>query len=284
MLVTLGLLGALAGCGGSSSSDHNNGGNDRGGTRPGATGFATTLPGGWQLRFHDEFDGPVGSRPDPARWGYDTGRGGWGNRELQEYTDLATNARLDGDGVLEIVARAHEIGRGRQYSSARITTRDTFTARYGRYQARLQLPAGQGLWPAFWLNGTCAAGWPRCGEIDVMESVDEVPRTVRGRVHGPGPSYRSGIGRDWRVRAELDKAFHVYGVEWDPQYVAFTFDGAEYTRVRRDQLPAGDVWALDHDAYLILNVAVGGNWPGNPSRHTEFPARLRVDWVRVYQR
>ncbi|WP_143447501.1 family 16 glycosylhydrolase, partial [Kineosporia sp. R_H_3] len=228
----------------------------------------------------DEFDGPAGAGPDRSRWGFDTGAGGWGNDELETYTDSTRNARLTGNGALEIVARREGPG----FTSARLSTEKTFTHRYGAYEARLRLPAGKGLWPAFWLNGVCPQGWPACGEIDVMESVDAVPRTVRGRVHVPGPHVRPGLGRDWPVAAALDEGFHVYGVVWDPQYVAFAFDGHEYARVRRDRLPAGDRWALDHDAYLLLNVAVGGRWPGSPDASTPFPSRLTVDWVRVWDR
>jgi beta-glucanase (GH16 family) len=238
---------------------------------------------GERLVWSEEFDGASGAPPDPARWTHNTGGGGWGNGELQRYTDSTQNARLDGRGSLEIVARAEQVGRTRRYTSARITTRGSFTARYGRYEARLRLPAGRGIWPAFWLNGICATGWPDCGEIDVMESVDEVPTTVRSRIHGPGPSYRSGIGRDWPVRSRLDEGYHVYGVRWTPDHAAFTFDGVEYSRVERTRLGPGEVWALDHDAYLILNVAVGGRWPGAPTARTRFPTRLKVDWVRVYQ-
>ncbi|MBI4943462.1 MAG: glycoside hydrolase family 16 protein [Actinobacteria bacterium] len=245
----------------------------------GPTG-ADGTSGGWQLVWGDEFDGPAGAGPDRTRWGFDTGAGGWGNGELETYTDSTANARLTGTGALEIVARRE----GEGFTSARLSTEKTFTRRYGTYEARLRLPAGKGLWPAFWLNGVCAQGWPDCGEIDVLESVDPVPRTVRGRVHVPGPHARPGLGRDWPVASALDEGFHVYGVVWDPEYVAFTFDGHEYARVRKDRLPAGDRWALDHDAYVLLNVAVGGRWPGSPDASTPVPSRLTVDWVRVWDR
>ena len=250
-------------------------------TTPAASDDApSTLPGGWLLAWHDEFDGPAGAPPDPARWDHDTGAGGWGNGELQRYTDSTANARLSGDGTLEIVALRTPAG----WTSARLTTRSTHLVRYGRFEARLRLPAGRGLWPAFWLNGLCKAGWPACGEIDVMESMTPVPRTVRARVHLPGPDARGGLGGEWQVRAALDEGFHVYGAVWDESSVAFTFDGHEYARVRRDALPAGTTWELDHDAYLILNLAVGGAPVDPPDATTPSPAVLAVDWVRQYTR
>ncbi|MFN0283552.1 MAG: family 16 glycosylhydrolase [Kineosporiaceae bacterium] len=284
LVTTLLAATSLAGCG-SSGPDGAGAPSvpSAGATQPGSPSGGATAQS-WRLVWSDEFEGPAGTPPDPARWTHDTGDGGWGNDELQRYTDSTRNARLDGRGALEIVARVEQTGRSRRYTSARITTRRSFTPRYGRFEARLRLPGGRGIWPAFWLNGICATGWPDCGEVDVMESVDEVPRTVRSRIHGPGPSYRSGIGRDWRVRSRLDEGFHVYGVEWTPDHAAFTFDGVEYSRVERARLAAGEVWALDNDAYLILNVAVGGSWPGDPTPQTRFPTRLKVDWVRCYQR
>ncbi|WP_088288064.1 family 16 glycosylhydrolase [Kineosporia sp. A_224] len=252
------------------------------GPTPSATGPTgpTGVDGTWRLVWSDEFDGPAGAGPDRSRWGFDTGAGGWGNDELETYTDSTRNARITDEGTLEIVARREGAG----FTSARLSTESTFRHRYGAYEARLRLPAGRGLWPAFWLNGICAQGWPDCGEIDVMESVDAVPRTVRGRVHLPGPDARPGLGRDWPVASALDQGFHVYGVVWDPQFVAFSFDGHEYARVRKDRLPDGDRWELDHEAYLLLNVAVGGRWPGSPDATTPFPSRLTVDWVRAWDR
>ena len=239
-----------------------------------------TLPGGWLLAWHDEFDGPAGSAPDPARWDHDTGSGGWGNAELQRYTADAANARLSTTGTLQIRALRSTDG----WTSARVTTRSTHLARYGRFEARLRLPAGRGLWPAFWLNGLCKAGWPECGEIDVMESLTPLPRTVRARVHLPGPQARGGLGGEWQVRAALDEGFHVYGAVWDPAFVAFTFDGHEYARIRRDALPRGTTWQLDHDAYIVLNLAVGGSPVAPPDATTPSPAVLEVDWVREYRR
>lgn len=238
------------------------------------------MDGGWRLTWNDEFDGPAGSAPDPSRWEHDTGAGGWGNAELERYTDSTDNARLSGDGTLEVVALRTADG----WTSARLTTRSTYLARYGRFEARMRLPAGRGLWPAFWLNGLCKAGWPACGEIDVMESMTPVPRTVRARVHLPGPDARGGLGGEWQVRSALDEGFHVYGAVWDPAFVAFTFDGHEYARVRRDALPAGTTWELDHDAYLIVNLAVGGSAVGPPDASTPSPAVLAVDWVRHWTR
>ncbi len=238
---------------------------------------------GWTLTFHDEFDGRAGSLPSGKRWVFQTGAGGWGHGELQRYTDRPSNASLDGKGRLVITARKESL-KGAQYTSARLTTEGRFSQRYGWFEARLKVPQGVGIWPAFWTNGECPQGWPYCGEIDVMESVGATPTTVHGRVHGPGPHKGRGIGGDWKLDTRIDEDFHVYAIDWQPTYVAFYFDGHEYARVRSDQLPEGDVWAVKHPANLLLNIAVGGAWPGPPDATTHFPQRLVVDWVRVYAR
>jgi beta-glucanase (GH16 family) len=249
-------------------------------------------PGGWGLVFSDEFSGEDGKAPDPQRWQHDVGGGGWGNGELQRYTASTRNARTDGQGRLRLEALRERVsqdgrdddGKKTRYTSARISTKGRFTTRYARAEARIRVPAGKGLWPAFWLSGVCEEGWPACGEIDVLESVDEVPMVVRSRIHGPGPQATPGIGPDWQVDTRLDEGFHVYAVEWTRDRADFFFDDHRYATVDRGDLPEDDVWALDHPMRLLLNVAVGGRWPGAPTEDTPFPATMLVDWVRVYER
>ena len=235
----------------------------------------------WRLIWHDEFDGPAGAPPDPALWTIVTGASGWGNHELEEYTRLPENASLDGEGHLVILALS---SKGR-YTSARLKTQGLFSVTYGKIEARMQLPYGQGMWPAFWMMGTDSdKGWPACGEIDIMENIGKEPYSIQGTVHGPGYSGRGGIGSTATLMDghELSDDFHVYGIIWDEDSIQFLMDGDPYFEVTPSQLPAGARWVYDHPFYILMNLAVGGDWPGNPDATTEFPQRLVVDYVRVY--
>ncbi len=247
-----------------------------------------TAAGAERLVWSDEFKGPAGGRPNRAKWGFDVGGGGWGNHELQSYTGRRRNARLDGRGHLVIAARhaTHTGSDGirRHYTSARLKTQGRFAFRYGRVAARMKVPTGRGLWPAFWMLGADIGrvGYPRCGEIDVMELLGQHPRTVYGTVHGPGPNLDEGIGGKLTAGRSLARGFHTYAAIWGPRRVRFRLDGRTYETVRRSALPPGDKWALDRRMFILLNLAVGG-WPGPPDRSTRFPARLEVAWVRVWQ-
>jgi beta-glucanase (GH16 family) len=170
----------------------------------GCGGAAADAP--WVLVDEDEFDGPAGGRPDPARWSFELGGNGWGNNESQYYTDRPENAALDGAGHLVITARREAFG-GRAYTSARLTTRGKRELTYGRVEARLQLPRGKGMWPAFWLLGAnfSQAGWPACGEIDVMESRGAQPALAFGSLHGPG--YSGGDALMGTARAPAGATF-----------------------------------------------------------------------------
>ena len=246
---------------------------------------------GWRLGWSDEFDAPDGTRPDPGRWVHDLGGGGWGNQELQTYTDRAENAAVRA-GALVITARAERFtggdGIARDFTSARLKTKDRFAQTYGRFEARIQVPRGQGLWPAFWMLGADidSAGWPACGEIDIMENIGREPTTVHGTLHGPGYSGGAALtasvtSRDGRPFAD---SFHVYAVEWEPQEIRWYLDGVQYAAKRPSDLPAGARWAFEHHHFLLLNVAVGGRWPGSPDASTQFPQEMKVDYVRVYTR
>jgi Glycosyl hydrolases family 16/Malectin domain len=238
----------------------------------------------------DEFNGARNAPVDRRRWGHETG-GAWGDGELQSYTSRTANAYHDGRGRLVIMARAERF-RGddsitRNFTSARISTKDRYAFRYGTFEARLQTPAGRGIWPAFWAlgNDIDRSGWPRCGEIDVMEQVGHEPAKTYGTIHGPrnGDDHEYKPGHSIVHTAPLPQAFHTYGVQWLPGGIQFYFDGRPYGAIAAADLPAGSRWVFDHPFYLVLNVAVGGRWAGSPDASTTFPQPLRVDYVRVYQ-
>jgi beta-glucanase (GH16 family) len=251
------------------------------------------IPPAWRLVWSDEFDGAAGNAVDRSRWTFDIGGGGWGNQELETYTDRTANASLDGNGNLVIVANRETFtgpdGIQRPYTSARLKTQGIFSHGYGRFEGRMQIPHGQGLWPAFWLLGADIAtvGWPACGEIDIMENIGREPQTVHGSLHAPrgatGPgSATSSFALPAGQRFADD--FHVFAVEWEPNQVRFYTDGTLYATRTPADLPAGTRWVFDHPFFVILNVAVGGTWPGSPDATTTFPQRMHVDYVRVYSR
>jgi beta-glucanase (GH16 family) len=247
---------------------------------------ATALPG-WKLVWSDEFDGAAGALLDPSRWVYETGGSGFGNNQLEFDTDRAENASLNGKGSLVITARK-ESYMGRSYTSARLKTQGKFEHTYGRYEARMRIPFGQGMWPAFWMLGTDigSASWPACGEIDIMENIGREPDTIHGTLHGPGYSGGNGIGAPSKLAATKRFAddFHVFAIEWEKDVVRWYVDGTLYqTRTPRD-LPSGAKWVYDHSFFVLLNLAVGGQWPGNPDATTTFPQTLEVEYVRVYDR
>jgi beta-glucanase (GH16 family) len=239
----------------------------------------------WHLVWQDEFEGPEGARPEPGNWRYEVGGDGWGNQQLEFDTDRSENAALDGRGNLAITARRESFG-GRAYTSARLATAGKLDRRYGRFEARMKLPRGQGLWPAFWLlgNNFNDVGWPGCGEIDVMENRGQNLTVVRGSLHGPGFSGGANHGREVDVGADVSADFHTYAVEWDPERVIWKVDERVYFTATPADLPATGTWVYDHPFFVILNVAVGGNFVGDPSPSTVFPQTMLVDHVRVYER
>jgi beta-glucanase (GH16 family) len=240
---------------------------------------------GWHLVWSDEFNGTANSPPDSTKWTYDLGGGGWGNRELEGYTSSPDNVFQDGAGHLVIRARKTDSG---GYTSARLKTQGKFSIEYGKIEARIKIPRGQGLWPAFWMLGDDIAtvGWPKCGEIDIMENIGKEPALIHGTVHGPGYSGAHGISASSSLAGSTPFAddFHVYSVEWSPDLIQFSVDGTSYASVTPASLPKGARWVYDHAFFLLLNVAVGGGWPGNPDQTTSFPQDMVVDWVRISQR
>lgn len=242
------------------------------------------------LVWSDEFNGPDGSPPDPQKWSVVTGGSGFGNNELEYYTGRSINLQQE-KGNLVITAQKEAYsgsdGVSRDYTSARIQTKGLFQQQYGRMEARIKLPGGQGIWPAFWMMGENfdSVGWPACGEIDIMEKVGFEPSAVHGSLHGPGYSGGDPLTGTYTLPGQMQFSddFHVFAVEWEPGEMRFYVDDVLYeTQTARSLLP-GKHWAFDHPFFLLLNVAVGGYWPGNPDSTTSFPVSMLVDYVRVYR-
>jgi beta-glucanase (GH16 family) len=241
----------------------------------------------WFLQWNDEFDGPAGAPPDAARWTYDVGGSGWGNNQLEFDTDRPENVSLDGQGRLSITAR-REPYEGREYTSARILTKGLFDQEFGRIEARILLPPGQGIWPAFWMLGANIdeLPWPECGEIDIMEYRGQDRGVVHGSLHGPGYSGGEPITAAYRLPDEgtFDTGFHVFAVEWDPGRITWTVDDTVFQVVTTSDVLARGRWVFDEPFFILLNVAVGGSFVGPPSAETPFPVSMTVDYVRVYGR
>lgn len=259
---------------------------------------AAQSPAGWRLAWSDEFDGAAGAAPDASKWNYDLGGGGWGNNELEVYADSTRNAFLDGNGHL--VIRVERDSKG-NYTSARLQTgapgAGTHTTdghwQYGRVEVRAKLPSEKGVWPAFWMLGENfkQAGWPACGEIDIMENFGTYKDNGvknNGSAHGPGYSGGKSLTSAFSLPKgqTVSDGFHVYGIEWAEDSVAWYVDGTTYFRITPASLPAGAKWVFNQPFFLLLNVAVGGprTFLGTPDAPVKFPQEMVVDWVRVYQR
>jgi beta-glucanase (GH16 family) len=245
---------------------------------------------GWKLTWHDEFERKGVNHPDPSKWEFEIGGGGWGNNELEYYTQRIENSREE-NGLLAITAAkedyAGEGGVKRSYTSARLKTKTHFSQAYGRFEARIKLPGGKGVWPAFWLLGDDIGkdGWPSCGEIDIMESIGDAT-TAYGTLHGPGYSGASGMQGKYVLSGQrrFQDDFHLFAVEWDPEMIRFYVDDVMYASKTAQDVPPKSKWVFDHPFFIILNLAVGGNWPGNPDKSTVFPQTMLIDYVRVYER
>ena len=236
------------------------------------------------LVWSDEFEGPAGAQPSSDRWTYDIGTGdnGWGNGEFQYYTDRPENASLDGQGNLRITARRENFG-GQPFTSARLKTEDLFEQVYGRFEVRLKAPVGPGIWPAAWLlgNNCDEVRWPQCGEIDIMELRGQRPNEIAGSLHGPGYSAGQAVTSTYVLPdGRFDDQFRTFAIEWGEDYVEWYVDDYLYQRVTPADVPGE--WVYDHPFYLILNIAVGGNYVGFPTSQTPFPQSMIIDYVRVY--
>ncbi len=238
----------------------------------------------YRLVWEDEFEGPAGELPDSTKWRFDIGTD-WGNAQLEYDTNRPENACLDGQGHLAITARKENYA-GCAYTSARINTAGLFEMAYGRFEARIKLPIGKGIWPAFWLLGANFAqvGWPACGEIDIMEYRGQEPQIVHGSLHGPGYSGGNAITKSYRLAGNeaFSDDFHIFAVEWHPNSITWYVDDVAFQKITPADLPPGKRWVFDHPFFIILNVAVGGHFVGPPDSTTVFPQTMLIDWVRVY--
>lgn len=248
-----------------------------------------------KLVFRDEFNKAANTPIDSSKWTAEIGGWGWGNQELQYYTNNIENAYHNGRGSLVIKAiklappLTLNCWYGEcKYTSARLITKGKFDRKYGRFEARIKIPRGQGMWSAFWMlgNNIDSVGWATCGEIDVMENIGREPSTVHGTIHGPGYSGAGGIGASFSLpnNQRFADDFHVYAAEWTENKIAFYVDGNLYKTLTPKNLPPGKQWVYDHPFFIILNLAIGGNWGGAPDETTVFPQAMLVDYVRVYRR
>jgi beta-glucanase (GH16 family) len=245
---------------------------------------ASPIAQGWQLSWSDEFN--IAGPPDNSKWKYDTGGHGWGNNEWQYYTHADTNNAFVKEGKLHITALKKSVEKN-NYTSAKLITKERQLFTYGRIEISAKLPSGRGTWPAIWMlgNNIDTAGWPLCGEIDIMEHVGFNKDSVFGSVHTQ--LFNHIIGTQTTKGLFIQNpytAFHVYGIEWSPEKIDFFIDGNKYLSFKNQHLSVKE-WPFDKPFYLILNVAVGGNWGGQQGvDETVFPATMEVDYVRVYQR
>lgn len=228
--------------------------------------------------------------PNPAVWGFDigTGENGWGNNELQYYTDRTENVTIQ-NGVLLITAQ-EESFQGSQYTSARLLTKDLFEQQYGRFEARIRLPFGQGIWPAFWMLGADIDEnpWPGAGEIDIMEYRGQEPTVLIGSVHGPGYSGGDAISKEYILENDrFDTGFHIFGIEWGPDFVNYYVDDVLYNQITPEDIDeetdGEGVWVFNKPFYILMNLAVGGTFVGSPNAETQFPQTMLIDYVRVYE-
>ena len=250
-------------------------------------------PPGYQLAWSDEFNRKLGLPPDPKFWNHETGANGWGNNELENYVDDATHATIVADAdatdkhALQILVTSN--GKG-GYESARLTTARKVSFQYGYVEARIRLAYGQGIWPAFWMLGAnigdSGVGWPRCGEVDIMENIGKTEWLGKNRssLHGPGYSGGEAVGADFNLptgTAFHDK-YHLFGMLWQKDSIAFSVDGKVFETRTPADVP-GKEWVFNHPFFFITNVAVGGGFPGLPDATTQYPQSMRLDYIRLYQ-
>ncbi len=246
-----------------------------GGGAPSASAYSGDPGSGWKLTWSDDFTGSSALRD----WTFVNGGNGWGNKELQVYDPR--NVSLVPGGLDITAART---GHGEQcwygtctYSGARLQTKGTFAQRYGLFEARIKLPTGRGLWPAFWMEGADIdqVNWPAAGEIDVIEINNKKPDLVEAFAHGPDEKY----GAYFQLPDSLSAGYHIYAVNWTASGITWLVDGHAY-----GHLNAYRGWPFGQPFFLILDLAVGGTWPGSPTAATTFPAHMNISWIRVYQR
>jgi len=243
-------------------------------------------PGSWTIVWRDEFDGPAGQAPDGAHWSHEIGGNGWGNQELQYYTDSTSNTALDGEGNLVITAREEKF-MANSYTSGRLTTKAIFERAYGRFEARMKLVDGAGLWPSFWMMGSNVddVGWPAAGEIDVVEQRGYDVRNLWGSLHAADAAGKDvPITHGVRSTDDVNANFHVFAIEWDPGNIVFLLDDEPYAQVTTSRVPLNVKWAFDHPFFIVIDLAVGGSFGGNPNASTVMPQSIVIDYVRVSER
>jgi beta-glucanase (GH16 family) len=266
----------LAACGGSGGG---------GGSTPTPTPTSSPDTPDTALEWSDEFDGAAGALADSSKWLYEV-QSTPPNNELEYYTARPENGSLSGNGMLVITSRAEHYtgadGITREYTSARLNTSGKFETRHGTISARIKVPSGHGMWPAFWMmgNNLGTVGWPTCGEIDIMENIGNTPSTVYGSMHGPGYSGGNDRTASVNVPGVLSDDFHVFSIVWEKESIRWLVDGTEYEH-RTPSDVNGLQWVFEHPFFILLNNAVGGSWPGPPDSTTVFPQQMLVDYVRV---
>ena len=253
------------------------------------TSDTTTTPPTYRLVWSDEFSGADGSAPEASKWSIQTGGNGWGNHELEYYTARSENVQVQGGNLVITAIKENYTGPdgvSRNYTSARLETKGLFSEQYGRFEASIKIPKGQGMWPAFWMLGSDidTNPWPACGEIDIMENIGKEPAIVHGSLHGPGYAPGNVTASYTLPSGALGDGFHLHAVEWDPQQIRFYVDSTQYATFTPSNLPSGSPWEFNKPFFILLNVAVGGDWPGPPDQTTQFPQQMLVDYVRVYQK
>lgn len=282
----------LLGCGGGGSGEAIASPSPAPTPTPAPAPAPSPAPSNWTLVWSDEFNAAAGTPPNTAYWSDNLGNkeaNGWGNHELQYYTPAPKNAFHDGNGNL--VLRAEKATNPGPcwndspcaYTSARILSTGKVTFTYGKVEARIKVPAGAGLWPAFWSLGESPLPWPQAGELDIMEFVGKTPNMAYGTAHGPGYSAANGFGKPYDFKAPVSDNFHVFTLIKRPNEVIWQINGVEYHRMTPALLPNGSAWVFERPFFLIFNLAVGGDWPGPPDASTVFPAQMLVDWVRIYK-
>ncbi len=237
----------------------------------------------FEMVWNDEFEGDSGIAPNAAKWTYDigTGQNGWGNNELQTYTNNSKNVSLDGSGNL--VIKAIKDGAG-NYTSARVKTEGLFAQKYGKIEARIKTPTGAGIWPAFWMlgNNIKNVNWPQCGEIDIMEQKGKFSNITYSSIHGPGYSGGQAITTPYGLKNDrFDNDFNVYAVEWSENKIEFFVNNYLFKSITPSNAPGE--WVFNQEFFIIMNVAVGGSFVGLPNEYTPFPASMSIDYIRVYK-
>ncbi len=243
---------------------------------------------GWTLVWNDEFDGPA---LNLEKWSYEIGGHGWGNNELQYYSDDDSTAFIQ-DGKLVIRADLVPQGTGssdnlRYFSSARLRTSGKGDWRYGRIEVKAKLALGQGIWPAIWMLPTdwMYGGWPESGEIDIMEHVGYDPGRVHGSIHTGSYNHKINTQRGGsKLLDKISSKFYVYAIEWYEDRIDFLIDDSKYFSFQNDGKNDFNTWPFNQRFHLLINIAVGGDWPGSPDETTQFPTEMEVEYVRVYEK